>query len=81
MTTGQVAKIADVAPRTVSKWFDSEALKGYRIPMSQDRRVPVESLVSFLEEHNMPDIETLTDGEFTVVNGTLVARDPIESLG
>ena len=39
-TTGQVAKICKVAPRTVSKWFDSGRLKGYRIPGSQDRRIP-----------------------------------------
>src|ERR687886_569888 len=30
-TTGQVAKICKVAPRTVSKWFDSGRLRGYRI--------------------------------------------------
>ena len=36
-TTGQVAKICKVAPRTVSKWFDSGRLRGYRIPGSQDR--------------------------------------------
>ena len=40
-TTGQVAKICKVAPRTVSKWFDSGRLRGYRIPGSQDRRIPV----------------------------------------
>ena len=34
-TTGQVAKICKVAPRTVSKWFDSGRLRGYRIPGSQ----------------------------------------------
>ncbi len=28
-TTGQVAKICKVAPRTVSKWFDSGRLRGY----------------------------------------------------
>ena len=39
-TTGQVAKICKVAPRTVSKWFDSGRLRGYRIPGSQDRRIP-----------------------------------------
>ena len=27
-TTGQVAKICKVAPRTVSKWFDSGRLRG-----------------------------------------------------
>ena len=32
LTTGEVAAICNVAPRTVSKWFDSGQLKGYRIP-------------------------------------------------
>jgi two-component system, OmpR family, response regulator RpaA len=53
-TTGQVAKFCGVAPRTVAKWFDSERLKGYRIPGSQDRRVPLKNLVSFLKENGMP---------------------------
>jgi len=53
-TTGQVAKICKVAPRTVSKWFDSGRLGGYRIPGSQDRRIPREQLIKFLKEHNMP---------------------------
>ena len=48
-TTGQVAKICKVAPRTVSKWFDSGRLRGYRIPGSQDRRIPREHLIKFLE--------------------------------
>lgn len=54
LTTGQVAKICQVAPRTVSKWFDSGKLKGYRIPGSQDRRIPREYLIKFLKENNMP---------------------------
>jgi len=53
-TTGQVAKICKVAPRTVSKWFDSGRLRGYRIPGSQDRRIPRDHLVRFLKEHGMP---------------------------
>jgi excisionase family DNA binding protein len=53
-TTGQVAKICKVAPRTVSKWFDSGRLRGYRIPGSQDRRIPREYLIRFLKEHGMP---------------------------
>ncbi len=53
-TTGQVAKICKVAPRTVSKWFDSGKLRGYRIPGSQDRRIPREHLIKFLKEHGMP---------------------------
>ncbi len=53
-TTGQVAKICKVAPRTVSKWFDSGKLRGYRIPGSQDRRIPRDQLIRFLKENGMP---------------------------
>ncbi|MHC4353719.1 MAG: helix-turn-helix domain-containing protein [Planctomycetota bacterium] len=54
LTTGDVAKICHVAPRTVSKWFDNGQLKGYRIPGSKDRRIPVSELVRFMKIHNMP---------------------------
>jgi hypothetical protein len=53
-TTGQVAKICLMAPRTVTKWFDSGILKGYRIPGSKDRRIPKESLIIFLKENEFP---------------------------
>jgi excisionase family DNA binding protein len=53
-TTGQVAKICQVAPRTVSKWFDSGKLRGYRIPGSQDRRIPRDHLIKFLKDNGMP---------------------------
>jgi len=53
-TTGQVARICHVAPRTVSKWFDSGKLRGYRIPGSRDRRIPLENLLAFMRAHGMP---------------------------
>jgi CheY-like chemotaxis protein len=43
-----------VAPRTISKWIDTGHLKGYRLPGSNDRRVPVENLIRFMKEHGMP---------------------------
>lgn len=52
-TTGEVARICKVAPRTIAKWFDSGRLKGYRIPGSQGRRIPREYLIKFLKEHGM----------------------------
>ena len=73
-TTGQVAKICKVAPRTVSKWFDSGRLKGYRIPGSQDRRIPREYLIKFLKEHGMP-LGDLEDEAMAKV--MIVAHDPI----
>jgi excisionase family DNA binding protein len=54
LTTGEVAKICNVAPRTVSKWFDSGVLKGYRIPGSKDRRIPVNELIRFMKAHGIP---------------------------
>lgn len=53
-TTGEVARICCVAPRTVSKWFDAGHLRGYRIPGSKDRRIPVEHLVRFMRLHGIP---------------------------
>jgi len=54
LTTGEVAKICNVAPRTVSKWFDAGQLRGYRIPGSKDRRIPVDQLVRFMRAHGIP---------------------------
>ncbi len=54
LTTGEVAKICNVAPRTVSKWFDSGTLTGYRIPGSKDRRIPLSQLIKFMKHHGMP---------------------------
>jgi len=54
LTTGEVARICKVAPRTVSKWFDAGQLRGYRIPGSKDRRIPLAQLVRFMRAHGIP---------------------------
>jgi len=66
LTTGQVAQICNVAPRTVTKWFDSGQLKGYRIPGSRDRRIPTSELVRFMKAHDMP-IDALNMGSLRVL--------------
>lgn len=66
LTTGEVAKICNVAPRTVSKWFDSGALRGYRIPGSKDRRIPVSELIKFMRAHGIP-MDGLTSGRTRVL--------------
>ena len=73
-TTGKIAKMCHVAPRTVGKWFDSGRLKGYRIPGSQDRRIPREYLIKFLKEHGMP-LGDLEDGAMAKV--LIVAQDQV----
>ncbi|MCB9849052.1 MAG: response regulator [Phycisphaeraceae bacterium] len=72
LTTGEVAKICNVAPRTVSKWFDSGQLQGYRIPGSKDRRIPMPQLIRFMKEHNIP-MDGLTTGHTRVL---VVDDDP-----
>ena len=54
LTTGEVARICNVAPRTVTKWFDSGQLPGYRIPGSKGRRIPLNQIVRFMRHNNMP---------------------------
>lgn len=73
-TSGQAAKICKVAPRTLSKWVDSGRLVGYRIPGSNDRRIPRANLIAFLKEHSMPlgDLETAV-----VVHVLLLSNDPL----
>ena len=59
-TTGEVATVCNVAPRTVSKWFDGKLLKGYRIPGSRDRRIPIPELVAFMKKYEIPGHEKLS---------------------
>ena len=66
LTTGQVAKICKVAPRTVSKWFDTGQLRGYRIPGSKDRRIPLQQLIRFMKAHGMP-LDGLETGQTRVL--------------
>ncbi len=81
LTTGQVAKICNVAPRTVSKWFDKGHLRGYRIPDSKDRRIPVNELMQFMKTHNMP-ITGFPLGKIRVliVGGNNGSYENLESL-
>lgn len=61
-TTGMIATICAVSPRTVFKWFDSGRLKGYRIPNGSnnpkqhggDRRVREKELVEFMIQNGIP---------------------------
>jgi excisionase family DNA binding protein len=73
-TTGQVAKICHVAPRTVSKWFDTGKLKGYRIPGSQDRRIPREQLIRFMKDNHIP-LGTLEEESYHKV--LIVGAEPL----
>ena len=81
LTTGEVAKICNVAPRTVSKWFDSGSLKGYRIPGSRDRRIPSAELVRFMRAHGIP-LEGFNSGRTRVliVDGEKDVVDTLQNI-
>lgn len=81
LTTGEVAKICNVAPRTVSKWFDSGQLKGYRIPGSKDRRIPVTELYRFMKAHHIP-MDGITSGNTRVliIDGDQEVSDVLERV-
>lgn len=72
-TTGQVAAICKVAPRTVAKWFDSGRLKGYHIPGSRERRIPREYLIQFMKAHDIP-LGELDDATVRVL---IIAQDQV----
>jgi excisionase family DNA binding protein len=76
LTTGEVAKICHVAPRTVSKWFDTGKLRGYRIPGSRDRRIPMDQLISFMRVHGIP-LDGLGEDIYRIL---IVDRNASEAL-
>ena len=85
-TTGQVAKICSVAPRTVAKWFDSGQLRGYRIPGSRDRRIPLNQLIRFMQAYGIP-LGGLDTGQTRILildeehEFTTLLRDALKSEG
>jgi excisionase family DNA binding protein len=53
-TTGEVAKLLGININTVIKWFDDGQIKGFRLPISNDRRIPKANLKNFMLEHGIP---------------------------
>ena len=53
-TTGEVAQICKVSQQTVIRCFDSGRLKGFRVPGSRFRRIPRDSLISFMKNNQIP---------------------------
>lgn len=76
-TTGQVAKICEVGPRTVVKWFESGRLPGWRVPGSRDRRIAYDTLVQFLIANGMPLRGLATKRKLLIVSGDSVLEKGI----
>jgi excisionase family DNA binding protein len=54
LTTTEAAQICQVSNQTINRCFDSGKLKGFRVPGSKARRIPLESLHRFMREHGIP---------------------------
>ncbi|MCP4247049.1 MAG: response regulator [bacterium] len=65
-TTGEVSRICSVSQQTVIRCFDSGKLKGFRVPGSRFRRIPRESLINFMKEHDIP-LDQLETGKKRVL--------------
>ena len=53
VTVPQAAAICNLTPRTISNFFASGKIRGYRIPGSQEIRIPREYLIRFMKEQNI----------------------------
>lgn len=71
-TTGEVAEVCQISQQTVIRCFDSGKLKGFRVPGSKFRRIPRESLINFMNEHQIP-LSNLESGKKRVL---IVDDDP-----
>jgi CheY-like chemotaxis protein len=61
LTTGDIAKMCDVNLRTVIRWIDRGALKGFKLPGRGNNRVRIEDFMVFLKEHDIPVPTELAD--------------------
>lgn len=75
LTTGKIAKICEVAPRTVGKWCDTGVLKSFRLPHSKDRRVHIDDFNSFLRDNGMEILIESEYSELNISNGSICRPD------
>lgn len=53
-TTGEVARLLGININTVIKWFDHGDIEGFRLPGSNERRIPLAGLYRFMSAHRIP---------------------------
>jgi excisionase family DNA binding protein len=72
LTTGEAAEVCKVSQQTIIRCFDSGRLEGFRIPGSKFRRIPLQSLIKFMKNNNIP-LDNLDSGKKKVL---VVDDDP-----
>lgn len=65
-TTGEVADVCKVSQQTVIRCFDSGRLHGFRVPGSRFRRIPRDSLITFMKTNGIP-LDHLESGKKRVL--------------
>jgi len=65
-TTGEVADVCKVSQQTVIRCFDSGRLQGFRVPGSRFRRIPRDSLITFMKTNWIP-LDHLESGKKRVL--------------
>jgi len=88
LTTGDIAKYCDVNQRTVIRWLDKGALKGFKLPGRGNNRVKLDDFIKFLKQNGMPVPDELAeqgmpkvlvvDDELPVANAIRRALKPLE---
>ena len=65
-TTGEAAEICKISQQTIIRCFDAGRLEGFRVPGSRFRRIPLQSLIKFMKENNIP-LDSLESGKKKVL--------------
>lgn len=61
LTTGLVATYAGLSQQTIIRCFDKGLLKGFCVPGSRFRRIPVEECYRFFQASKIPTEKLLAD--------------------
>jgi len=69
LTTGEAAKLVEISRSTISRNFDKGIFQGRKNPITGERFISRESLISFLKQYNLP-FETLAQEKKKILLGT-----------
>ncbi|HPQ70870.1 MAG TPA: PilZ domain-containing protein [bacterium] len=76
-TTGEVARLLGININTVIKWFDTGRLNGFKLPTSNERRIPIASLRAFMSKNGIP-MDLLEDnGPMRRMFQRVSCKDPV----
>ena len=89
LTTGEAAKLVSISRSTISRNFDKGIFQGKKNPVTGERLISRESLISFMQQYNLPFdglvldkkkilLGTADDHLFSLVQRILTADDRLE---